>query len=249
MVGSLLYYIQEKMLFLPTELTQDYKFRFSYPFEELFLKTGDNAVINSIHFKAKNSKGVILYFHGNAGDLSRWGITAEYFVARNYDVFVLDYRTYGKSKGELNEEAFYSDAQLCYDYLKKQYSEDNITIYGRSLGTGIATNLASNNKPKQLILESPYYSITDVAQSRFPMFPVEKFIKYKFPSFQFISDVDCYITIFHGTDDLVIPFESAIKLFNVSPKEQTNFVTIEGGDHNNLIDYDDYHLTVSKILP
>lgn len=220
MVGSLLFVLQEKMLFLPTVLEQDYIFEFSQPFEELLLKTDEEALINAIHFKVENPKGVILYFHGNAGDLSRWGIVAEYFVERRYDVLVMDYRTYGKSTGKLSEQAFYNDAQYCYTYLKKQYKEDDITLYGRSLGTGIATYLASKNKPKQLILETPYYSIIDVAKSRFPIFPVEKLLKYKFPTYKFIQEVNFPITIFHGTEDMVVPYKSAKKLFEVSPKKK-----------------------------
>ena len=249
MVGSLLYFLQEKMLFFPTVLEQDYVFSFSKPFEELFLKTDNDAVINAIHFKNEKPKGVILYFHGNAGDLSRWGVIAEYFVEKHYDVLIMDYRTYGKSKGKLSEKALYNDAQYCYDYLKDRYSEGEIILYGRSLGTGIAAYLASKNKPNQLILETPYYSITDVAQSRFPMFPVEKLLKYKLPSFEYIKKVDCPITMFHGTEDLVVPYKSAKKLFETSPKELTKFITIEAGSHNNLNDFELYHQQLEKILP
>ena len=152
MIGTALYFLQEKILFRPTVLNQTYVYKFSNPFEELFLKADDKAVINALHFKAENPKGVILYFHGNAGNLSRWGNITEYFVEMNYDVLVMDYRTYGKSTGALSERALYSDAQLCYDYLKNNYNESEITVYGRSLGTGIAAYIAAKNKPKQLIL-------------------------------------------------------------------------------------------------
>ena len=249
MVISLLYFLQEKMLFLPSVLDQNYTYNFEQPFEELFLNMEDGAIINAIHFKTEHPKGVILYFHGNAGDLSRWGSIAESFVEMNYDVFIIDYRTYGKSIGALSEQAFYDDAQYCYDYLKEQYAENEITLYGRSLGTGIATYLASENSPKQLILETPYYSIVDVAASKFPILPVEKLLKYKFPSFQFIKTVTCPISIFHGTQDEVIPMESAQKLFEVSPRSLTSFTIIEGGGHNNLINYDDYHIGIKKVLP
>ncbi len=249
MVGSLLYMLQEKILFLPTVLKQDYVFKFSQPFDEVFFKTEDNAVINAIHFKVESPKGVILYFHGNAGDLSRWGVVTEYLVELQYDVLVMDYRTYGKSTGKLSEKALYSDGQLCYDYLKKHYNEDDITLYGRSLGTGVATYLASKNKPKQLILETPYYSIVDVAKSRFPMFPVEVLLKYKLPTNQYIRQVNCPITIFHGTEDSVVPFASAKKLFEVSPVSLTTFVTIENGNHGNLINFERYHTQIKKILP
>ena len=248
MIASSLYFIQEKLLFLPTVLEQDYTYQFSYPFEELFFDIDEETTINAIHFKAENPKGVIIYFHGNAGDLSRWGIITEFFVEKQYDVLVMDYRTYGKSIGKLSEQVLYSDAQYCYDYLKKHYNEDDITIYGRSLGTGIATNLASKNKPKQLVLETPYYSILDVAESRFPILPVEKILKYKLPTFQFIKEVMCPITMFHGTDDVVVPYKSAKKLFDSLPKGKATCITIEGGSHGDLRSFDMYHQHIENIL-
>ncbi len=248
MVGTLLYFFQEKMLFLPTTLEQDYRYQFSYPFEELFLKPEEGVIINAIHFKIENPKGVVLFFHGNAGDLSRWGNLAEYFVKKQYNVLVMDYRTYGKSKGKLSEAALYYDAQYCYDYLKVRYSEDEIIVYGRSLGSGLATNIASKNNPKQLILETPYYSILDVAQSRFPMFPVKQLLKYKLLSYQFIKDITCPILMLHGTNDQVVPYQSAKKLYEASPKAKTTFVTIEDGTHGDLSAFEIYHKYIGEVL-
>ena len=247
MIGSALYYFQEKLLFLPTTLEQDYQYEFNYSFEELFLKTEDDAVINALHFKAANSKGVILYFHGNAGDLSRWGHVTEYFVAMDYDVLVIDYRTYGKSIGKLSETALYNDGQYCYQYLLKQYSESEITIYGRSLGTGIASFLASKNNPKNLVLETPYYSILDVAEQRFPMFPLKKLLKYQFPTYQYLPNVNCSITIIHGTNDNIVPYSSGEKLSKLNI-DDLNFVNVEGGNHNNLIEFEAYHEAIKAVL-
>ncbi len=244
MIGSALYFFQEKILFLPTILEQDYQYESDFPFEELFLKTDDHATINALHFKVKNPKGVILYFHGNAGDLSRWGKVTEYFVAKQYDVLVMDYRTYG---GILSEQAFYKDAQYCYDYLLKQYSEDQITLYGRSLGTGIASYVASKNKPKQLVLETPYYSILDVAEHRFSMFPLEKLLKYHFPTFKYLPKTSCLVTILHGTDDSIVPYASGKKLLGLDI-DNLNFITVDGGNHNNLIEFEDYHNTINDLL-
>lgn len=248
MIGSALYFFQEKLMFFPTTLEQDYQYQFNYKFEELFLKTDKNTIINALHFKVENPKGVILYFHGNAGDLSRWGIIAEYFVDMKYDVLIMDYRTFGKSTGKLSEAAIYSDAQYCYNYLLKQYSENQITLYGRSLGTGVASYVASKNKPKQLILETPYYSILDVAEHRFPVFPVKKLLKYHFPTHQFLPKAKCSITIIHGTDDGVVPYSSGEKLSELEI-DNLEFITVEGGDHNNLIEFDDYHKAIKTILP
>jgi len=125
MIGGLLYFLQEKLIFHPSILAQDYQYEFRVNFEELFLNTSDNAIINALHFKIDKPKGVILYYHGNAGDLSRWGEVVQYFVEQQYDVLVMDYRTFGKSTGKLSEEALYSDAQFCYNYLLKTYDESN----------------------------------------------------------------------------------------------------------------------------
>ncbi len=228
-------------MFLPTTLPQDHIFTFDHPFEEHFLKTGDGAVINTLHFKATNPVGTIFYLHGNAGDLQRWGTIVSYLVDLNYDVYIIDYRTYGKSIGDLSEKAMYADAQRTYDHLKEMVPEENIIIYGRSLGTGMATYLASENKPSKLILETPYYSIADVAKHRFPIFPVSRLLKYKFPSNEFIKEVNCETIIFHGTDDLVVPYSSGEKLFEVSDKQKTTFITIEGGTHNDLVTFDNYN--------
>ncbi len=235
-------------MFLPTTLKQDYNYQFNYPFEELFFETDKDAKINALHFKTENPKGVILYFHGNAGDLSRWGKITEYFVAKDYDVLVMDYRTYGKSVGRLSENAFYKDAQYCYDYLLNQYLEKEISLYGRSLGTGIASYLASKNQPRQLILETPYYSILDVAEHRFSMFPVKYLLKYKFPTYAHLLDTNCPITIIHGTEDAVVPYTSGKKLLKLKVSH-LDFITIEGGNHNNLIEFEAYHKAIKTKLP
>ncbi len=247
MIAASLYFIQEKILFLPTTLSQDYKFQFHHKFEELFLTTEDGASINALHFKADNPKGVILYFHGNAGDLSRWGEVVTYFVDLSYDVLVMDYRTYGKSKGKLSEKALYGDAQMCYDYLLEYYPKEDIILYGRSLGTGIASYIAANNNANQLILETPYYSITDVAKSRFPFLPVDKLLKYKIPTHVYLKDVECDITIIHGTEDNVVPYRSAEKLLTLDI-DHINFITVAGGSHNNLIEFETYRKAIQNCL-
>ena len=248
MIGASLYFFQEKLIFRPTILPQDFTFSFSKPFEELFLEADDGATINAIHFKAENPKGVILYFHGNAGDLSRWGKITEFFVEKDYDVFVMDYRTYGKSKGVLSEQALYSDAQMCYNYVLERYQEKEIIVYGRSLGTGMATYLASNNNPKQLILETPFYSLTDVARDKFSLFTIKKLLRYDFPSFKYVQNVSCPISIFHGTNDSVIPYALGEKLFNSILQKEKTFYTIENGEHNNLIEFEYYHEQIKTIL-
>ncbi|MCW5515186.1 alpha/beta hydrolase [Muriicola sp. Z0-33] len=244
----MLYFLQEKLIFLPTTLPQNYSFSFSQPFDEIFLTAADDAVLNGLHFKNEAPKGTILYFHGNAGDLSRWGNIVTFFVDKGFDVIVMDYRTYGKSSGTLSEAALYKDGQLFYDYALDHYQEQNIILYGRSLGTGIASKLASQNQPRQLILETPYYSLLDLAIKRFPFLPVKWFLKYQLPSNEYTQLVKCPINIFHGTDDKVVPYDSGERLFNSLNIKQKQFISVPDGEHNNLVDFDAYRKGIDQVL-
>ena len=246
-IASMLYFFQEKIIFLPSQLPKDYVYSFSQRFEEFFLDSKDGAHLNGLHFKVANPKGVILYFHGNAGDLSRWGEIAQFFVQKQYDVIVMDFRTYGKSTGKLSEEALFADAQLFYDYTLEHYSENQIRVYGRSLGAAIATHTASNNNPKKLILETPFYNLLEVAQKRFPVLPVKWLLKYEFKSNTYITKVKCPITIFHGTEDNVVPYESGKKLYTIAPNPK-EFITVPSGGHNNLINFREYTSTIDTAL-
>ncbi len=243
-----LYFFQEKIIFMPESLPQNYSYSFPENFEEINLKTEDGAVLNALHFKVENPKGVILYFHGNAGELSRWGIVVQKFIEMQYDVLVMDYRTYGKSTGKLSQQALYNDAQLFYDFLLKNYREDQIEVYGRSLGTTFATYVAAKNHPKQLILEAPFYSLDEVASERFPIYPVSWFLKYHFPTNRYLKEVSCPITIFHGTDDTTVDYENSEKLSKINTKEKLTFITIPGGTHQNLVDQEIYKQILDSIL-
>ncbi|NNL00987.1 MAG: alpha/beta hydrolase [Eudoraea sp.] len=247
-ISAMLYLLQEKLIFLPSKLPVDYSYSFTQPFEEIFITTTDDAVLNGIHFKQEQPEGVIVYYHGNAGDLSRWGDIALFFVDKNFDVIIMDYRTYGKSTGKLSEEALYNDGQLFYEYALEHYDESVITLYGRSLGTGIATRVASENKPFQLILETPFYSLLELGKSRFPYLPVQRFLKYPLKTYEYISEVSCPIAFFHGTDDTVVPYNSGLRLFNSVDVDKNSFYTIKGGKHNNLREFQVYRDGIQEIF-
>lgn len=242
------YSFQEKLIFLPTKLPQGHTYSFQADFDEIFLEAKDGASLNALHFYAAEPKGVILYFHGNAGDLSRWGEIVLPFVEMEYDVLVMDYRKYGKSTGEISEEALYQDAQLFYNYLESKYITDDIIIYGRSLGASIATQLASKNQAQKLLLETPFYSLLDAAQGRFPFLPLKQLLRYEMPSHKFIREVQCPIRIFHGTDDTVVSYASGKKLFDAIPQSDKKMYTIPEGNHNNLSEFEAYWNAIKKEL-
>lgn len=244
----LLYFFQHKIIFQPEKLSLDYEYQFDQEFEEFFITSEDSIRLNGLHFKTKNPKGAILYFHGNRGSLRRWGNIASFFVKKQYDVIIMDYRGYGKSKGTITEKLLYADAQLFYEYAKNKYSEEKITIYGRSLGTGIATKIAAQNQPGNLVLETPFSSMEDVTSYWLPIFPVNAVLKFKFPSDQFIKNVTCNITIYHGTKDRVVPFSLGEKLFKSITYSDKKMIVIEGGAHNNLNEFELYKSTIDGVL-
>ncbi len=234
------YFYQNTIVFRQKKTVQNYTYTFNQKFEEVNLKTEDNAVLNAIHFKVENSKGVILYFHGNKDNLKRWGEIAGKLTTYGYDVFVVDYRGYGKSTGKKTENLMYRDAQLCYDYVKQHYNEESIVVYGRSLGGTFATYVASRNKPKQLILEATFSSMQDVIAHKLPILPYNQLLKFKFKSFEFIEKVTVPTLIFHGTKDRLVPLNLAKKLFGHSNKNVTEFIIIDKATHHNVSQFEKY---------
>ncbi|MEM7109384.1 MAG: alpha/beta hydrolase [Bacteroidota bacterium] len=240
-----LYLAQQRLIFLPGKLPADYDYSFQRPFEELFIETKDGAVLNALHFKADSAKGLVVYYHGNAGDLSGWGHVVNDFP--DHDAMMLDYRTYGKSTGEISEAALYSDAELFYEEAKKRFPESSIIIYGRSLGATFAAYTAARRTPAKLVLETPFYNLTHIVKKQYWFLPVDLLLRFKFPTSDFIGEVKCPVTIIHGTNDNVVPYESGQKLFEAVQSEK-EFVTIQGGGHNNLGAFREYHQAIEKIF-
>jgi fermentation-respiration switch protein FrsA (DUF1100 family) len=244
----MIYALQDKLIFFPENIPRSYPFSFATPFEEVYLKTPDNAEINALHFRNEAPKGVILYFHGNAGSLRSWGYVAADLLPFGYDVFIVDYRGFGKSTGTRTEAALHQDAQLAYNYLVKQYPENKIIVFGRSIGTGVAVPVAAQNQPKCLILETPFYNFEDVAKTHYPFLPVTVLLKYTFRSDKLIKQVPCPTYILHGTADNIVPYASGEKLAQLAGSDKATLITIPGGGHNDLSNFKQYQQTLATIL-
>lgn len=239
-ICAFLYFKQESFIFHPTKLPAD--FQFSFPdanYEERNITTEDGTVISGGLFKADSSKGLIFYLHGNAGALNTWGSVAQNYNAMGYDVFILDYRGFGKSEGKVSsEKQFYDDIRTAYNHLKQDYSEDKIAILGYSIGTGAAAMLASESNAKLLILLAPYYNLTDMMEQNFPFAPAF-LLNYKFATNEFLSKTKMPVLIFHGDADNVIPPESSIKL-KAHLKSEDKVYLLEGQEHGGMNDNEEY---------
>jgi len=244
--GSL-FFFQEKLIFFPEKLGRDFKFSFDQKFEEITIQTRDHKLLHGILFSSDSSKGLVFYLHGNAGSLQSWGGVAKRYTDLNYDVFILDYRGYGKSEGSIrSQKQFFEDVQIAYDELKKRYSEDSMVVVGYSIGSGPATKIASVNNPKLLILQAPYYSLTDMMSHTYPLIPTF-LLKYKFETHKYIKDCKMPVVIFHGDQDEVIYYNSSLKLKSIM-KDTDTLITLEGQGHNGITDNAEYIEVIGKIL-
>ncbi len=249
-LGIALYYLQEKFLFHPVSLAADYNYSFKQPFKEVNLEYDASTTFNIIQFLPKDTfaiKGVVLYFHGNRENINRYAPFAENFTKKGYEVWMPDYPTFGKSTGKLTEAILYDEALQVYNMAKAKFKTDSITIYGKSLGTGIASYLASKRNCKQLILETPYSSITSIFNRYCFIYPVQKMIQYKLPTKEYLKNVIAPVTIFHGTNDGIIPYSNAATL-KKSMKKGDEFITIDGAVHNDINDFKLYHQKLDSLL-
>jgi alpha-beta hydrolase superfamily lysophospholipase len=240
LLGVGLYLFQDKFFLHPVALPADYKFQFAIPFEEINVRYNNTTSFHIIRFKSTSDsikRGAVIYFHGNMENITHYAMFADNFTKLGYDVWMMDYPTFGKSTGTLNEEMLYTEAMQVYKMVVDSgYAPRNIIIYGKSLGTGIAAQLSSVKKCKRLILESPYYSVENLASRYAWMYPVQWMIHYKIPAYQYLQKVKAPVTIFHGTNDETIPFSNSEKL-QPFLKTGDELIAVEGGGHNNLNDF------------
>ena len=246
-LSILIYFLQEKFIFKPEKLKQNFQFKYDVPFKELFFDIAEGVRLNGLHFYRQNPKGLILYFHGNTRSIKGWAKYARDFYRYDYDVVLVDYRGFGKSTGKRSEKEMLDDMQFVYETLLKTYPEHHIIAYGRSIGSGFAAKIASDNKPRYLILDAPYYSFTKVAERFLPILPVRFVLRYKLRTDKWIRRVNCHTYIIHGTRDWLIPIRHSEQLQKLNPNKIT-LIRIHGGGHNNLPRFDEYHNFIRDIL-
>jgi uncharacterized protein len=243
-----IFLLQDAIIFQPTKLNLSDSLKIDISHQEFFLHVGEQDSVHSVFIKSPTqpSKGVILYLHGNADNLQRWAKNHHDFTTRGYDFFAIDYRGYGKSSGKPSESNLYEDARKAYDYLHKTYNAPQIIIYGRSLGTGVAAQLASQVPSKCLVLETPYNNIECAIAKQIFLDALPFNLRTKLQTEGHIPKISCPIYAFHGTTDGVVKYSCAIKIKKILPNE--HFITIDGGGHKNLNTFPLYQKKIDEIL-
>ncbi len=243
-----IYFFQSALIFQGKLLKKNHRFAFDQPFEELTISTHDGLALNALLFKAEApSQGLILYFHGNGDNLQRWGNYAVDFTNLGFDILMVDYRGYGKSEGTPSAAYLYRDALTIHSWAKTHLAFDRLIIYGRSLGSAVASYLATQVVADLLVLETPFAEIKDaffwMIRPITYIFPIQE----EFSNLVFMPGVTCPKVIFHGTKDWVVPLASAERL---KPLLNSNdrFVVVEGAGHRNLRHFKAYHQALAQVL-
>jgi len=241
LLGCCILYIgQDNLLFNPDHLAAHHIYRKG---EEVRIEVEEDIEISCYYNTLANPKGVILYLHGNKGSIRRCIRQSEMMEGFGYDIFMPDYRGYGKSDGSpVNDHQMYADIQKAYEFLKQKYNESQIVVIGYSLGTGMASYIAANNKPQQLLMVAPFESIINMKNRIFPFIP-SFLIKYAFRNDKHLEDITCPVTILHALNDEVIPYNSSENLKARFP-DKIEFVTLNDRGHRGSI----FHNRLRQVL-
>jgi len=231
-IAAFLYFFQEGFIFYPVPVSADHQFSFENQTEEVWLDNNDGR-LNGVLFKSpKQSRGVVLYFKGNMGNVGHSESIANIFLKLGFDVLSMDYRGSGKSVGPLSEGRLLHDAELWHDWASGQYG-DKVRVVGYSLGTTFASHLAGVKKVAETMLFAPMRSIREIGLRRYPFIP-GFLARYPLNSYRKLAAATGRVLIFHGTSDHVIPFESGESLKEVLGTDD-EFTRVEGATHYTLL--------------
>jgi len=244
-VLSVLWFGQERLLFQPTPLAADQALASDPQVHEVWIDV-PGARLNALHLRLPNPDGVVFFLHGNAGNLQSWFVNAEFYRAANLDLFMIDYRGYGKSTGRIESEAqLHADARAAWSGIEGAYRGKRRVIYGRSLGTGLAAALAAEVQPELTVLVSPYFSMASLASEHYAWVP-SAVLRYPLRSDQVLPRVKTPVLLAHGGRDTLIPPEHSQRLKALAP--QARLLLVPDAGHNDIHQFESYLATLRAAM-
>lgn len=227
---------QSKLVYYPTHDINSTPQSIGLQYEDVDLNTADSVRINGWFIPGDNHLGVLLFCHGNAGNISHRLESIKIFNDLGLSVFIFDYRGYGNSDGTPSEKGTYLDAEAAWRYLTEERMIDSsdIILFGRSLGGSVAAYLAKETHPGALILESAMASVPDVAAKMYPFLPVRLLSRFKYSTIDYVKEISCPVLIIHSPTDEIIPYENGQKLFTAA-RQPKMFLEISGGHNDGFI--------------
>ncbi len=205
-------------------------------YEAVEIITEDGIRLDAWEVPASEPRGVVLFFHGNAGNISHRLDSLKIFHDLNVSTLIFDYRGYGRSGGKVSEQGTYRDAEAAWRYLTKQrrIPSSQIVLFGRSLGAAVAAYLASQQRPAALIIESGFVSVPELAAQIYPWLPVRWMARFKYPIREYLDKVSLPVLIVHSRDDEIIPYAQGTSLFE-GAHEPKHFLELRGGHNDGFL--------------
>jgi fermentation-respiration switch protein FrsA (DUF1100 family) len=250
LLNGLLYVQQPAMVFIPYRPLDATPRDWGLEFEDVSLTTPDGVRLHAWYIPSPGARPVLLFFHGNAGNISHRGDSVAIFHRLALNVLIVDYRGYGRSEGAPSERGLYRDAEAAWRYLTEGRGVDpaEIVVFGRSLGAAVAARLAATHPPGLLILESAFSSARDVASAVLPLLSRLVILRYRFDTERQVARVACPVLVLHSPDDEMIPFRLGERVYEAA-NEPRAFVRL-AGDHNTgfLMSQPDYERAIDRFL-
>lgn len=233
LLNAFMYFQQPRMIFYPVSGLEATPADWGLVYEDVALQAADGVRLHGWYVPAAGAEQVLLFFHGNAGNISHRRASLEIFHRLGLNVLMIDYRGYGLSEGSPDEAGLYRDAMAAWDYLidERGFAADEVVIFGRSLGGAVAVELASQVPARGLIVESSLSSARDFARLVFPLLSRLIVMRYDFNSVAKLPQVQAPVLVLHSPDDEVMPFHLGERVFAAAPEPKV-FVRLRG-DHNN----------------
>ncbi len=233
MLNAFMYLQQSRMIFFPTSRLQQNPADWGLEYQDVNFNTADGIQLHGWFIPHADSERVLLFFHGNAGNISHRQASIEIFHRLGMNVLIFDYRGYGQSAGKPSEHGLYQDGTAAWSFLtvEKGFMPDQIVIFGRSLGGTAAANLASSVEARGLILESTLSSARDFARQAFWLLSRLVVLRYNLNTAEYLSHVTAPVLVLHSPNDEIMPFNLGEKVF-AAANQPKQFVHMRGG-HNN----------------
>ena len=240
----LLFIFQRSLMYHPLENNYSGD-KLNVEVEKVKILTSDNInLLGWFHKKDLNKFKTIVYFHGNAGNLENRIHKLNHFKNMNVNFLIIAWRGFSGNKGKPSEKGLYIDANSAISWLKKMgLTEKDIILYGESLGTGIATELAQTNNYAGLVLETPFTSMVKAAKNFYPYIPVSFLLKDKYDNQKKIKNIKIPVLVMHGEEDQIVPFWMGKKIFEIANEPKYSYFT-KYDDH--MMEYDEKLLFALK---
>ena len=235
-VVLLVYFGQSRLVYFPEKPLSLTPEAIGLDYTSVNIATRDGETLHGWWMPVPDAKGTVLFFHGNAGNISHRINYLAMFKRLGYNTLLFDYRGYGQSSGVPSESGTYLDAQAAWSYLTETRSiaPARIVLFGESLGGAVAAWLAVQEKPGLLALASTFTSVPDLAAKLYPFLPVRWISRFDYDTRKSLQSVTCPVFIAHSPQDEIIPFEHGQQLFHAAP-EPKQFLTLEGGHNTGFI--------------